>query len=65
MLRDPHRKKETVSIDDMGESTTVEENGKEDEVIIKDTYSSKNRRYKTEIRKPDIKLVGKTDLENL
>lgn len=64
MLRDLHRKKETVSIDDMGESTTVEENGKEDEVIIKDTYSSKKTvDIKTEIRKPDIKLVGKIDLE--
>lgn len=64
MLRDLHRKKETVSIDDMGESTIIEENGKEDEVIIKDTYSSKKTvDIKTEIRKPDIKLVGKIDLE--
>ncbi|MDY0099033.1 MAG: hypothetical protein RBR81_07505 [Bacteroidales bacterium] len=64
MLKDLHRKKETVSIDDMGEKTIVEENGKEDEVIIKDVYGSKKTvDIKTEIRKPDIKLVGKIDLE--
>ncbi|MBN1108173.1 MAG: translation initiation factor IF-2 [Bacteroidales bacterium] len=64
MLKDLHRKKETVSIDDMGEKTIVEENGKEDEVIIKDVYgSTKIVDIKTEIRKPDIKLVGKIDLD--
>ncbi len=64
MLKDLHRKKETVSIDDMGEKIITEENGSEEEVLVKDVLGSqKVVDIKTEIKKPDIKLVGKIDLE--
>ncbi len=64
ILKDLHRKKESVSIDDFSEKGTGEEQEKEDEILIKDTYAIKKEvDIKTEIRKPDIKLVGKIDLE--
>jgi translation initiation factor IF-2 len=64
ILKDLHRKKETVSIDDFSEKGNGEELEKDEEVLIKDTYPSKKEAdIKTEIRKPDIKLVGKIDLE--
>jgi len=64
MLKDLHRKKETVSIDDVpGEKSDDQE--RDEEVMIKDTSPVKKAiDIKTEIPKPDIKLVGKIDLEN-
>ncbi len=63
MLKDLHRKKETVSIDDVpGEKS--EDQDRDEEVMIKDTSPVKKAvDIKTEIPKPDIKLVGKIDLE--
>lgn len=63
MLKDLHRKKETVSIDDVpGEKS--EDQDRDEEVMIKDTSPVKKTiDIKTEVKKPDIKLVGKIDLE--
>jgi len=63
ILKDLHRKKESVSIDDVPESTDNEDQEKDKEILIKDTSLTKTVDIKTEIRKPDIKLVGKIDLE--
>lgn len=63
MLKDLHRKKETVSIDDVPGAKS-EDQDREEEVMIKDTSPVKKTiDIKTEIPKPDIKLVGKIDLE--
>lgn len=64
ILKDLHRKKETVSIDDVPESSTGEDQERDEEILIKDTSTTKKSiDIKTEIKKPDIKLVGKIDLE--
>ena len=64
ILKDLHRKKETVSIDDVPGSSESEDQERDDEVMIKDTsLTPKSIDIKTEIKKPDIKLVGKIDLE--
>ena len=64
ILKDLHRKKESVSIDDFSEKAETEESGKEEDIIVKDlSVSHKVVDIKTEIKKPDIKLVGKIDLE--
>jgi translation initiation factor IF-2 len=63
-LKDLHRKKETVSIEDVSEISAGEEADREEEILIKDTSGSKKGiDILTEIRKPDIKLVGKIDLD--
>ncbi len=64
ILKDLHRKKETVSIEDMADKNTGEDHERDEEVLIKDTLASKKTvDIKTEIRKSEIKLVGKIDLE--
>lgn len=64
MLKDLHRKKETVSIDDFSDGSKSEDQERDDEILIKDTSTTKKSiDIKTEIRKPDIKLVGKIDLD--
>jgi len=64
ILKDLHRKKETVSIDDVPESGKGDDQDRDDEVLIKDTSNLKKViDIKTEIKKPDIKLVGKIDLD--
>ena len=64
ILKDLHRKKETVSINDMGEKSTSDDSDSEEEVVIIDTSGTKKSvDIKTEIKKPDIKLIGKIDLE--
>jgi translation initiation factor IF-2 len=64
ILKDLHRKKETVSIDDVPDSSTGEDQERDEEILIKDTSTTKKTiDIKTEIKKPDIKLVGKIDLE--
>ncbi|MGB8492694.1 MAG: translation initiation factor IF-2 [Bacteroidales bacterium] len=65
ILKDLHRKKETVSIDDLSsEKSPAEDQDRDEEVIIKDTsLAKKGVDIKTEIKKPDIKLVGKIDLD--
>ncbi|MDX9725851.1 MAG: translation initiation factor IF-2 [Bacteroidales bacterium] len=64
MLKDLHRKKETVSIDDLSESQKSEDQDRDEEILVKDISAPKKTiDIKTEIKKPDIKLVGKIDLE--
>ena len=64
ILRDLHRKKESVSIDDFSVKSRPEESEKEEEILIKDSSGlKKSVEIKPEIKKPDIKLVGKIDLE--
>jgi translation initiation factor IF-2 len=64
ILKDLHRKKESVSIDDVPESVNGDDQERDEEVMIKDSSAAKKHvDIKTEIKKPDIKLVGKIDLE--
>ncbi len=63
ILKDLHRKKESVSIDDFSEKAESEDSDKEDDVLVKDSSGKMTVDIKTEIKKPDIKLVGKIDLE--
>jgi translation initiation factor IF-2 len=64
ILKDLHRKKETVSINDFSEKSETEESERDDDVLVKDSSGIKSTvEIKTEIKKPDIKLIGKIDLE--
>ena len=64
VFKDLHRKKESVSIDDFSEKAESEESETDNDVLVKDsTVSKPTVDIKTEIKKPDIKLVGKIDLE--
>ena len=64
VFKDLHRKKESVSIDDFSEKAEAEETEGDQDVLVKDsTVSKPTVDLKTEIKKPDIKLVGKIDLE--
>ena len=63
IFKDLHRKKESVSIDDFAEKGEQEESEKEEDVIVKDSSGKITVDIKTEIKKPDIKLIGKIDLE--
>ncbi len=63
-LKELHRKKETLSIDDFSDKAQAEESEKDDEILVKDSSgSTKGIDLKSEVKKPDIKLVGKIDLE--
>jgi translation initiation factor IF-2 len=64
ILKDLHRKKESVSIDDVPEKAETEEAERDKDVLIMDSSGQKSTvDIKTEVKKPDIKLVGKIDLE--
>jgi translation initiation factor IF-2 len=63
ILKDLHRKKESVSIEDFSEKSESEEPEKDEEILVKDPSGVKAVDIKTEVKKPDIKLVGKIDLE--
>jgi translation initiation factor IF-2 len=64
ILKDLHRKKETVSIGDFSEKNETEESERDDDVLVKDSSGVKSTvDIKTEIKKPEVKLVGKIDLE--
>src|SRR5512133_1688029 len=64
VLKDLHRKKESVSIDDFSEKEETEETEKDKDVLIKDMSTQKSSvDIKTEVKKPEVKLVGKIDLE--
>ncbi len=64
ILKDLHRKKESVSIDDFSEKSETEEGEKDADILVTDSSGIKSTvDIKTEIKKPDIKLVGKIDLE--
>jgi translation initiation factor IF-2 len=64
ILKDLHRKKESVSIEDFSEKPETEEAERDHDVLIKDSSGLKSAvDIKTEVRKPDLKFVGKIDLE--
>jgi translation initiation factor IF-2 len=64
ILKDLHRKKESLSIDDFSEKGQDEETDREDEVLVKEGSGvKKSIDIVTEIKKTDIKLIGKIDLE--
>jgi translation initiation factor IF-2 len=64
ILKDLHRKKETLSIENISEKSQAEEGERDEEILVKDsTGVKKSVDLKSEIKKPDIKLVGKIDLE--
>jgi translation initiation factor IF-2 len=64
ILKDLHRKKETVSIGDFSEKIESEESERDDDVLVKDSSGVKSTvDIKTEIKKPEVKLIGKIDLE--
>ena len=64
ILKDLHRHKESVSIDDVPVKDQTEENETEDEILITDVSGVKKTiDIKPEVRKPEVKLVGKIDLE--
>jgi translation initiation factor IF-2 len=64
ILKDLHRKKESVSIDDFSDKVDSEESERDEDILVKDSSGVKTTvDIKTEIKKPDIKLVGKIDLE--
>jgi translation initiation factor IF-2 len=66
ILKDLHRKKESVSIDDFSDKAESEESEKDEEILVKDSSGAKiNVDIKTEVKRPDIKLVGKIDLDKL
>jgi translation initiation factor IF-2 len=64
ILKDLHRKKESVSIGDFSEKPESDEPERDDDVLVKDSSGIKTTvDIKTEIKKPEVKLVGKIDLE--
>lgn len=64
ILKDLHRKKESVSIDDFSEKSETEEAEKDEDILVTDSSGVKSTvDIKTEVRKPEVKLVGKIDLE--
>jgi translation initiation factor IF-2 len=64
ILKDLHRKKETVSIDDFAEKSESEEGEADEDILVKDASGLKKTvDIKPEIKKPEVKLVGKIDLE--
>ena len=64
ILKDLHRKKESVSIDDFSDKVESDDQERDEDILVKDSSGIKTTvDIKTEIRKPDIKLVGKIDLE--
>jgi translation initiation factor IF-2 len=64
ILKDLHRKKESVSIGDFSEKIESDESERDDDVLVKDSSGVKSSvDIKTEIKKPEVKLVGKIDLE--
>jgi translation initiation factor IF-2 len=62
ILKDLHRKKETLSIEDAPPVAEAQDADREEEVIIKGE-SGRQTDFRTEVKRPDIKLVGKIDLE--
>jgi translation initiation factor IF-2 len=63
ILKDLHKKKETVSIDDVPEKANSEDVEREEEILVIDSSGlKKSVDIKTEIKKPEVKLIGKIDL---
>jgi translation initiation factor IF-2 len=64
ILKDLHRKKESVSIDDFSEKSETEDAEKDDDILVTDSSGVKSTvDIKTEVKKPEVKLIGKIDLE--
>jgi len=63
MLKDLHKKKETVSLEDITNKPHAEEIEAENEIIIKDATGVAKVEKRPEISKPEVKVVGKIDLE--
>jgi len=63
MLKNLHRKKESVSIEDINTKTPAEESETEGEILIKDSLGVTKVDIKPEISKPVVKVLGKIDLE--
>jgi len=63
MLKNLHRKKESVSIEDINTKSQTEENEAESEILIKDSLGVTKVDIKPEISKPVVKVLGKIDLE--
>jgi translation initiation factor IF-2 len=64
ILKDLHRKKESVSIDDFADRSESEESEVDEEVLIKDASGLKKTvDIKPEIKKLELKLIGKIDLD--
>ncbi|HQG37223.1 MAG TPA: translation initiation factor IF-2, partial [Bacteroidales bacterium] len=63
MLKDLHKKKETVSIEDRTIKPHAEEIEAENEIIIKDATGVAKVEKRPEIVKPEVKVVGKIDLD--
>ncbi|HUX94645.1 MAG TPA: translation initiation factor IF-2 [Bacteroidales bacterium] len=64
VFKDLHKKKESVSIDDVPEKPESEDSDRDNDILVMDSTVPKPYvDLKTEIKKPDIKLVGKIDLE--
>jgi translation initiation factor IF-2 len=64
ILKDLHRKKETVSLGDFSDKTGSEESERDEDVLVKDSSGTKTTvDIRTEVKKPEVKLVGKIDLE--
>jgi translation initiation factor IF-2 len=66
ILKDLHRKKESVSIEDVSDKEQSDETEQEDEILVKDGSGvNKSVDIQTETRKPEVKLVGKIDLDKV
>jgi translation initiation factor IF-2 len=64
ILKDLHKKKESVTLEDVPEKGPAEEAEREEEILVKDSSGmKKNVDIVTEVKKPEVKLVGKIDLE--
>jgi translation initiation factor IF-2 len=64
IFKDLHKKKESLSIDDVSSGKETDETDSDDEVLIKDVSGiKKSVDLRPEAKKPDIKLVGKIELE--
>ena len=64
ILKDLHRHKETLSIDDISEKIETEESERDEEILVKDASGVKKTvDMKTEVKKPEVKLIGKIDLD--
>lgn len=61
ILKDLHRKNESLTIDDASVKTEGEEADRDEEVMIK-SETGHATDFRHEVKKPDIKLVGKIDL---
>jgi translation initiation factor IF-2 len=61
ILKDLHRKNESLTIDDAPAKAEGEETERDDEVMIK-SETGRVTDFRHEVKKPDIKLVGKIDL---